>query len=214
MKIEQKQFPNFGYSIASLPDNVLNVVKKEVIKFKDNIDAEEKIKKKLAGHLEYQFYLRDSVELLTPIIFEMAAEYVLKWNYDSEILKNNPKLKVISFKLDPMWINFQQKYEYNPLHDHSGLFSFVIWVNIPYDLEKEMSVPGVHASNSPLATSFNFTYTNVFGEIISLPFYAEKKYEGTILFFPSKLKHLVYPFLTSDDFRVTISGNIQLNNDS
>lgn len=210
MKIEQKHFPNFGYSISTLPADILTAIKQEVLEIKNNISTKEKIYKNLAGHLEYQFYIKESHQLLSPIILEMAAEYVLKWNYEYEILRNNPKEKIISFKLDPMWINFQQKYEYNPLHDHSGIFSFVIWVDIPYDLEKEMSVPSVHNSNSPLATSFNFTYTNVFGEIIALPFYAEKKYEGTILFFPSKLKHLVYPFLTSNDYRITISGNVQL----
>ena len=34
--------------------------------------------------------------------------------------------------------------------------------------------------------------------------------EGTMLFFPSKLLHAVYPFYNCDKERVSISGNIGL----
>ena len=36
----------------------------------------------------------------------------------------------------------------------------------------------------------------------------DKKFEGTMLFFPSWLQHQVYPFYTSDEKRVSLSGNI------
>ena len=35
--------------------------------------------------------------------------------------------------------------------------------------------------------------------------------EGTILFFPAKLQHGVYPFYNCDEDRISISGNIMLN---
>ncbi len=208
MKIEQKAFPNYGYSVSILPDNILNLVRQEI----KDIETKDKIYQKLAGHLESQYYLNESVDMLSPFIMEMATEYLLSWNFKNEIFKNNPLLDPISFKLDTVWVNLQKKTEYNPLHDHTGIFSFVAWINIPYNLEEEMQVPSVASSNSPLATTFNFVYTNVFGEISTLPFFAEKQHEGTIIFFPSKIKHLVYPFLTSDDSRITISGNVSLNN--
>jgi len=209
MKVEQKSFPNYGYSISVLPEDVLDVIKKEISNLQ--ISDKDKIYKNLAGHLESQYYLEESRDKLTPIILELATEYLLSWNFESEILRNNPTVKTISFKLDHIWANLQKKTEYNPLHDHTGVFSFVAWINIPYDLETEMNMPNVSSSNNPLATTFNFVYTNVFGEISALPFYAEKKHEGTIIFFPAKLKHLVYPFLTSDEHRITISGNVSLN---
>lgn len=211
MEIEQKIFPNYGYSISVLPENVLSAIKQEINDLQTNLDSKNKIYKNLAGHLELQYYLQESQDMLSPIILEMATEYLLSWNYKNEILRNNPKVDVISFKLDSVWVNLQKKTEYNPLHDHTGIFSFVAWINIPYDLETEMKIPSVDSSNSPLATTFNFIYTNVFGEVSALPFFAEKKHEGTIIFFPSKLKHLVYPFLTSDEHRITISGNVYLN---
>jgi hypothetical protein len=209
MKVEQKNFPNYGYSISALPEDVLDVIKKEISNLQTS--NKDKIYKNLAGHLESQYYLKESRDVLTPVILELANEYLLSWNYESEILRNNPTVKAISFKLDHIWANLQKKTEYNPLHSHTGVFSFVAWINIPYDLETEMNMPNVSSSNNPLATTFNFVYTNVFGEISTLPFFAEKKHEGTIIFFPAKLKHLVYPFLTSDEHRITISGNVSLN---
>ena len=35
--------------------------------------------------------------------------------------------------------------------------------------------------------------------------------EGTMLFFPSKLSHEVFPFFNCDEDRISISGNIKLN---
>ena len=35
--------------------------------------------------------------------------------------------------------------------------------------------------------------------------------EGTMLFFPAKLQHCVYPFYNCDEDRISISGNIKLN---
>ena len=208
MKIEHKAFPNYGYSIATIPDDILLKIKEEVALIENAIEDHPKIQKNLAGHLEYQFYLDRCQTLIESTVLEMAGEYMLAWNYKSEILRKHPSVKTISFKLDPIWVNFQKKTEYNPLHDHTGVFSFVIWVNIPYDLKTEMEMPCVSSSNYPLATTFNFVYTNVFGEITILPFFAESKYEGTVLFFPSQMKHLVYPFLSSDKHRITISGNV------
>ena len=42
------------------------------------------------------------------------------------------------------------------------------------------------------------------------PIEVDKSYEGVCCFFPSKLKHMVYPFYTSERKRVSISGNISL----
>ena len=36
----------------------------------------------------------------------------------------------------------------------------------------------------------------------------DKSYEGKIIIFPANLTHGVLPFYTSDDYRITISGNV------
>jgi hypothetical protein len=208
--IEQKIFPNYGYSISKFPDNILHILRDEIEDIKKNIDKKERIYKNLAGHLETQVYLEKAQEKIEPYLLEMAAQYIASWNYHQEIYQNFPTEKPLSFCLEKVWINFQKKYEFNPLHDHRGIFSFVSWIDIPYNLQAEMAMPHVAASNYAMATSFNFVFTNVLGNIQTLPFFPEKGYEGTVIFFPSKLKHLVYPFFTSDRDRISISGNLFL----
>jgi hypothetical protein len=36
----------------------------------------------------------------------------------------------------------------------------------------------------------------------------DKTFEGKMLFFPATLSHSVNPFYTSDDYRISIAGNI------
>ena len=38
----------------------------------------------------------------------------------------------------------------------------------------------------------------------------DKTWEGMMLMFPSKLHHSVYPFYTSDEKRISVSGNISI----
>ena len=44
----------------------------------------------------------------------------------------------------------------------------------------------------------------------SYPIVVDRSYEGVMLIFPAWLQHMVTPFYTSDDYRISISGNIKL----
>ena len=112
--------------------------------------------------------------------------------------------------LDALWVNFQKKYEFNPPHLHKGTLSFVIWMKIPYDIKDEEELPWVKSSNAPRAGHFSFLSSNCLERSIPL----SKEYEGVFCIFPSSLKHMVYPFYTTNHLRVSISGNIsfQLGN--
>ena len=52
---------------------------------------------------------------------------------------------------------------------------------------------------------------NQLGRIFDLPVHVDKSYEGKMLMFPSFVQHGVYPFYTSDDYRITVSGNVSVN---
>jgi len=99
-------------------------------------------------------------------------------------------------------VNYQKKYEYNPLHYHSGLFSFVIWMKIPYDINNERNLD--IATNFREASNFAFVYNSDWG--VSTEYIQPK--ENYCCIFPSHLNHLVYPFYTSDENRISITGNI------
>ena len=82
----------------------------------------------------------------------------------------------------------------------------MIWHTIPYDLEAEKKLYDVHWAENHTA-SFAFLYDagdQIAERILNL----EKKHQGYVAVFPSDLLHYVAPFYTSDDYRVSFSGNL------
>jgi len=66
-------------------------------------------------------------------------------------------------------------------------------------------------SDNERTSTFNFYYTNSLGDIMNTPIPADKTYENTICIFPARMKHAVYPFYTSDDYRISVSGNFHID---
>jgi len=206
--LEQKKILescNMGLAcFDDVPDEVVNFLKNEDIKKEDLL-----YNKKLAGHIkqEYEYknwpyflehYLIQKIQS-SPILIEESSNY----NF---LNKNAP------FYLDSLWCNYQKKYEFNPFHSHSGIFSFIIFIKIPYDFEKEMNYfpPNSSPYNEGANSKLCFFRLNNYGKIIDVNVKVDKSFEGNIFIFPSKLNHLVYPFYTSDNYRITVSGNIKL----
>jgi hypothetical protein len=48
------------------------------------------------------------------------------------------------------------------------------------------------------------------GDNYSFQIPVSKQMEGSIIMFDSSQRHLVYPFYTSDEFRISFSGNINV----
>jgi hypothetical protein len=106
-----------------------------------------------------------------------------------------------------LWVNFQKKYEFNPMHVHDGLYSFVIWHKIPYKIDEEKARLKMKEIDKR-AGMFAFLFTGLDGKIHSEALPVDNSWEGKCALFPAKLNHLVYPFYTSDDYRISISGNL------
>jgi len=154
----------------------------------------------LAGHLETEltYQLKDSFRKCLELTCD---EYRRKFNF----FPNN------SYSIDnDSWVNFQKKHEYNPVHWHYQDLSWVLWVTIPYDLDEEISAPNVRNSNSMHASKFQFLYNKLDGGIAAHLIDIDKSYEGVLIMFPSYLKHQVYSFQTSDEYRISIAGNIKI----
>jgi hypothetical protein len=113
-------------------------------------------------------------------------------------------------KIVDVWTNYMKKGEFNPLHDHNGaLASFVLWVQIPFKSENEKQFPKyAHPISHCASGTFQFLYSTITGEILNHIIHNDTSDEGTLLMFPAKLKHVVYPFYTSDEERISIAGNI------
>jgi len=101
--------------------------------------------------------------------------------------------KDLPFYFGEPWFNFQRKGQYVPNHTHDGIYSYSLWLKIP----------------KPCL--FEFTYTNVIGNIAQHKIKLSSEDEGKIIFFPAKLPHIAYPFNNNDDVRIAVSGNIYLN---
>ena len=186
--------------VMSRLQSYIETAKKNPINYNDH----------LAGNISNSLLLEDKDNwffqtVLTPLISQYTQHHP-KYERNISILNENAP-----FCLDPFWVNFQKENEVNPLHDHDGIFSFVIWVKIPTDWREQHKIPFVAQSVSPCASDFEFHYTTMLGTIGTHTYCLDKKSEGFMLFFPASLQHIVYPFYNCDKERISISGNIRLN---
>ena len=150
----------------------------------------------LAGNIESEYQLDDTVK---PHINKLLAPLVAQYNRFVEL----PKELV----LGNVWVNFQKKHEFNPPHLHDGTLSFVIWLQIPFTHKQENKKGPGRRAKLPLSGKFGFLIVQDHKEVRTCYLDSDKKEENTILLFPSNMMHLVHPFYTSDDLRITISAN-------
>jgi hypothetical protein len=197
-------FSNYGFVRDVIPSTLFENLKTEVAQL-DLTDTLINYNKNLAGNIEKEYRLSIHRQELESYVLDLCKQYENYYgttNTSKDITSNNLEMYVY-------WANLQKKYEFNPMHTHDGAYSFVIWLKIPYVMTDEFTRPAVKQTNMPRAGMFSFIYTNVFGEIREAEFPVDKSYEGTIFVFPSALSHQVYPFYTSDEYRISISGNIR-----
>jgi hypothetical protein len=190
---------------GKIDDDLFSSIKSEIDFIQTNKNSYKEYNSNLAGNIEEEYNLEKTYLKISEFMSESANEYVRNYNFPFDV-----EGKAISCYVSKCWVNFQKKHEFNPIHNHGGDLSFVIWIKLPYNMEDELSLPSVKKSNTPRAGTFCFVYTDNLGRVISSPIYADKKHEQTFMLFPASLAHVVYPFYTSDDYRISISGNIRI----
>ena len=178
--------------------------------------------RELVGNISKSLLLEDKDDwffqtILIPLIGKFTESYPSYMSSISIFTEDAP------YCLNKLWVNFQKKHEFNPLHNHSGVFSFVIWVKIPTDWREQHALPISVNSNKPsvfeqdkvttinCSSNFEFQHFSMLGNPSSYQYFLDKKSEGLMLFFPAKLQHTVYPFYNCDKERISISGNISFN---
>jgi len=202
MSLMYGNFANYGFIRAKLPDSLFENLKNEIKELQSTSGTE--FNANLAGNIELEFKLEKNKKELEEFVVDLARAYGTGWG-----LTNTAKdFSVENLVITNYWANLQKKHEFNPIHGHDGVYSFSIWIQVPYNIEDELVQPHIKKSNMPRAGMFSFIYTNIFGEIREAEFPIDKTYEGTIFLFPSCLQHTVYPFSSSDEYRISISGNL------
>ena len=166
-----------------------NISKSELIKDKDN------------------WFFKSALKKLTERMYYRDWDVYYKYHIEKE--ESPPEFEMYSF-----WVNYMKQHEFNPPHDHRGLYSFVVFMKIPTHWKEQHALPFSASSNNPTASDFSFVWSEKGTEEVSKrSFTLCPEDEGRILFFPASLHHMVYPFYGTEEERITISGNISLRED-
>ena len=191
---------------------------------KEGKEKGDNAKGDLAGNISNSFSINDKQDYFFENVLKHHIQgYVDEYGKHPSISQTQPT-KVITNKgrevyVDKMnmnlisfWANYQYKHEFNPFHRHGGVYSFVIWLKIPYHWEEQNKLPHLNGIKEidKKPGLFEFEYINILGHIKTFSYLLTPDYEGTMLFFPAALRHCVYPFYNTDEPRISISGNIAL----
>ena len=191
------------YLLATVPPEVSSKLD-EIVKQKHTIKANHD----LAGNIKNEFMIPDAKPIIWPLLDILIKEWAKK--YPAEFarlgsMSNQEECRLMVFNT---WVNFQKKHEFNPIHTHDGVFSFVIWHKVPFTQKDEYARFPNMKEDQIKAGHFAFVVTNQMGKIIQHDMCVDNTWEGKMALFPADLNHIVYPFYTSDEYRISISGNV------
>lgn len=210
-KMETTKLPNYGILEAAIPKDITDDLWKLIEEAKQNpVDK----RPQLAGVITSSLALNAETPIIQKFLQSFLAEAIEKYCKDFGTLRLLGDMEwkgPLPWHLSSLWVNFQNKHEFNPLHDHAGVLSFVVWMKIPYDHEEQSKLEIAHRSNSKHDVgNFGFMYSDILGGTRSYIFQMDKEREGMMVLFPSRLKHQVFPFYECDEERVSISGNLDI----
>jgi hypothetical protein len=198
-------FENYGYWLHKFSDQELEPVLREILDMQADFSKATPNRKGLAGNIHHEYYLsEESRQYLEKLVLPVCVDYDHAFNYLENI---NFLTESRPLYLNTPWVNFQRKHEFNPPHKHSGIFSWVIWLKIPYLIEDEIAASPGKDANSPVAGHFEFNYINSLGQISPHKLPVDTTWENCMALFPASMIHTVHPFYSSDEFRISVSGN-------
>ena len=212
MEIKVATPKNVGWVQAKLDKIHIDYLWKIIEEGKQN---KLSFKSELAGHLSNSFEVEDTNHwFFNNVLHELISAF-----YDSNG-GAHPKNSVESsfrsnfvVRLEKFWVNYQYKHEFNPPHNHSGLYAFVVWMKIPYSSKEQKKLKFLDGIKDvdKKAGDFEFVYTNLLGDISNYRYPMSPELEGTILLFPAQFMHCVYPFYDCDEPRISLSGNLMIS---
>ena len=200
---------NFGFHISKVPLDILNLLKPEVNSLSKNFNSNIRVNDTLAGEIQNEFRFN-----LPDVCRNYIYQEFLNFEEKSKFIETHYfNSSAATFIHNEPWINFQRPTEYNPMHSHSGVISWVIWYQIPYTFKEQQEFS---SRKDSLNGYFSFLYSggeNKFNHNIikTIPLISDNRIEGHMAIFPSFLNHIVYPFYgAKDKYRITIAGNISM----
>ena len=188
----------------------------------ENIVALEQIdiSKNLAGKIKNEFkfnseLIRKYESCLRPYVDLYIEKLICDWKGRNEVSSDKINQIRNNMRLDDIWANFQQKYEYNPIHRHTGDISFILYADVPEVIYDE----GKHGNSYPNGSVSFFhgldqnkdTSNNLLQESLKpvLNSSSLRPKNGDLFMFPSYLHHSVESFY-SDVTRISVAGNFTM----
>ncbi len=190
---------------------VLADVPKEILEILNNVIDEKglsPLNQDLAGNIKHEYAIPKGKAAVSPMLMQMIIKHQEKYPNFFKKAHSTINYKACEIELFNLWVNFQKKYEFNPMHVHDGLYSFVIWHKVPYTMKDEKERLASMMDNDFRAGMFAFFFSDPSGKITQEALPVDKNWEGKVALFPANLNHCVYPFYTSDEYRISISGNL------
>jgi len=197
---------NFGFLQTKLPTNLFIKLKEEC----QNVKGAKEMSGLSGKGVPKHVYIKKYFPELKDYILHCVDEYDKNFKYTETLKFLN---KDAPFFVAPPWVNIQKRYDFLPIHHHEGILSYNIWIQIPYDIKKELEGgEGVRKGrNRPGgAAQLQFIYPMAHGTLGSHIFNLSKLDEGKLIMFPSLFVHALYPFYTTTNVRLSIAGNILL----
>ena len=166
-------------------------------------DASLDLASRLAGRVDIQKSLEENID---PRVKDAIMSHVAEYTVISGM--NIPKEDM---QIHGLWCNDQRKAEFNPIHSHDGMFSFVFYTKNTITQEQatnnkwDKSHEGETQGNRPIAGSIELHYGEPsFMNMASMLHFPQ---EGDLLIFPAWLRHSVYPFYCEGE-RISVAGNV------
>lgn len=221
-KLHFVDLPNVGVLVDDLNPFLFQRIKKDIERVREDViknstetskDLLRTFQKKLAGYSYDESLAPDVMRDINKEVIRLIGVYEDKYGYFERMFNSVFNIVDLDTQLDleRMWVNIQRKGEFLPLHRHSGLYSFCIWVDVPFDMKHEHeNIPNVELIKNR-SGMFEFVYTDCLGKIKSYGLPVDRSWEGKICVFPADLHHTVYPFYSSDGIRISIAGNYRLS---
>ena len=200
--MESEIIKPFGPSIVKIkiPDEIV----KEMNFFVDGIIKDkERLEKfnegpKLAGNV-YQEFLLDTDFMKKIKWGDFLGSACNDWVWREK------NLTLKSFQIIKSWIVRQFKYEYNPIHYHSGHISGVGYLKVPNNMGETSQ------KNKKVNNNGKLILIDGSKKLFSSPTYTITPKVGDFYLFPSYLMHTVYPFSNSDEERRSVSFNARID---
>jgi uncharacterized protein (TIGR02466 family) len=192
MKIQR--YPIFPSIITEIECEDYDTIRDDLIKWIYNYHSTNKgitASNRGGWHSEYDFYMCPTFNKFKDyIISNISKSFTI---YDTD------------FKLESMWININQKGDYNVCHDHpKSILSGVFWIKVT----KECGNLVLHSGKSFCEYDLLDSVSDEIAEQYN--YYSEFQFipkEGTLIIFPSHIMHDV-ELNKSDEDRISISFNI------